>query len=164
MLKEIEELESALAKAKAKYKSSQKSTVIKPGFEAFEVYHEDLKGHYTWDEAKEACEALGEGWRLPTKEELNEMYKKRDVVGGFASNYYWSSTENDNNNAWKQNFNNGNQNNNNKNNNNNNVRAVRGFKQNYSRLKFSSGAFIKCYATIVISYFRNQKLKRRLFA
>ena len=114
MLKEIEELESALAKAKAKYKSSQKSTVIKPGFEAFEVYHEDLKGHYTWDEAKEACEALGEGWRLPTKEELNEMYKKRDVVGGFAGSYgsYWSSTENDNckySDAWYQNFYNGNQ-------------------------------------------------------
>ena len=104
MLKEIEELESALAKAKAKYKSSQKSTVIKPGFEAFEVYHEDLKGHYTWDEAKEACEALGEGWRLPTKHELNEMYKKRDVVGGFASYLYWSSTEYDNYDAWIQSF------------------------------------------------------------
>ena len=125
MLKEIEELEIALAKAKAKYKSSQKSTVIKPGFEAFEVYHEDLKGHYTWDEAKEACEALGEGWRLPTKEELNEMYKKRDVVGGFASNYYWSSTENDNYVAWTQNFSTGFQGYGNKYDYDYNVRAVR---------------------------------------
>ncbi len=56
------------------------------------------------------------------------------MVGGFANNNYWSSTEYDNNNAWKQNFNNGNQNNNNKNNN-NYVRAVRGFKQNNKRLK-----------------------------
>jgi hypothetical protein len=64
-----------------------------------------------------------------------------NVVGGFANNNYWSSTENDNNNAWKQNFNNGNHNNNNKNNN-NYVRAVRGFKQNNKRLKFTSGAFI----------------------
>lgn len=47
----------------------------------------------------------------------------------FATNNYWSSTENDNNNAWKQNFNNGNQNNDNKNNT-NYVRSVRGFKQN----------------------------------
>lgn len=31
-----------------------------------------------------------------------------------ASNYYWSSTENDGSNAWNQNFNNGNQNRNNK--------------------------------------------------
>ena len=29
------------------------------------------------------------------------------AVGGFASAFYWSSTENNNNNAWKQNFNNG---------------------------------------------------------
>ena len=36
------------------------------------------------------------------------------AVGGFASAYYWSSTEYNNNNAWKQNFDNGNQNNNNK--------------------------------------------------
>ena len=85
-------------------------------------------------------------WRLPTKFELNEMWKNlhrfgcsntipdsspcATAIGGFSSGYYWSSTENGNNNAWKQNFNNGNQNNNNKNNNNNNVRAVRGFEQN----------------------------------
>jgi uncharacterized protein (TIGR02145 family) len=102
MLKEIEELESALAKAKAKYKSSQKPTVIKPEFEAFEVYSKDLEGRFTWTEAKEACEALSEGWRLPTKEELNEMYKNRD--GGFASYGYWSSTEISNLIAWTQNF------------------------------------------------------------
>ena len=50
------------------------------------------------------------------------------AVGGFASAYYWSSTEYNNNNAWKQNFDNGNHNNNNKNNT-NRVRAVRDFKQ-----------------------------------
>jgi len=71
------------------------------------------------------------------------------VVGGFANNNYWSSTENDNNNAWKQNFNNGNQNNNNKNNT-NYVRAVRGFKQSRKCLRLNSGTFIKDYAAIVI--------------
>ena len=63
------------------------------------------------------------------------------MVGGFANNNYWSSTENDNNNAWKQNFNNGNQNNNNKNNT-NRVRAVRGFKQSNKRPNFISDAII----------------------
>ncbi len=60
------------------------------------------------------------------------------MVGGFANNNYWSSTENDNNNAWNQNFNNGNQNNNNQNNT-NYVRAIRGFKQNiqYPKVKYS---------------------------
>ena len=124
MLKEIEILEATLAKLKAKYKSSQKPIVIKPEFEAFEVYPKDLEGRFTWHEAKEACEALGEDWRLPTKEELNEMYKKRDVVGGFAFYYYWSSTEYDYGNAWIQYFSNGNQYDYYKNNT-NNVRAVR---------------------------------------
>jgi len=32
-------------------------------------------------------------------------------VGGFSTDNYWSSSENDANNAWNQNFNNGNQNN-----------------------------------------------------
>jgi hypothetical protein len=44
MIKEIEQLEKALAEAKTKYKLSQTLTRIKPEFEAFEVYHEDLEG------------------------------------------------------------------------------------------------------------------------
>ena len=30
-------------------------------------------------------------WRLPTKDELNMMYLKKDEIGGFANNNYWSS-------------------------------------------------------------------------
>ena len=51
------------------------------------------------------------------------------VASGFASAFYWSSTENNANNAWNQNFSGGGQNNDNKNNT-NQVRCVRGFKQN----------------------------------
>jgi hypothetical protein len=47
-------------------------------------------------------------------------------VGGFSTDNYWGSSENDDNNAWNQNFNNGNQNNDNKNNT-NYVRPVRVF-------------------------------------
>jgi len=46
-------------------------------------------------------------WRLPTKDELNMMYLKKDAIGGFAVNYYWSSTDIGNGSAWLQNFNNG---------------------------------------------------------
>jgi hypothetical protein len=49
-------------------------------------------------------------WRLPTKHELNLMYSVKDLVGGFALGYYWSSTEYDLTNAWRQNFYNGYQN------------------------------------------------------
>ena len=71
--------------------------------------------------AAESCANLTLGgysdWWLPTKDELNFMYLfigqgnfiGLGNVGGFANNFYWSSTEVDNDNAWFQNFNNGNQ-------------------------------------------------------
>ena len=50
----------------------------------------------TWNEAKKACTNLGSGWRLPTKDELNLLYKNKDKFGSFNSETmdgYWSSTE-----------------------------------------------------------------------
>ncbi len=65
-------------------------------------------------------------WFLPSKDELNELYLQQGVVGGFASGYYWSSSENNAVNAWGQVFGGGVQGNGNK-----DlalrVRAVRGF-------------------------------------
>jgi hypothetical protein len=46
-------------------------------------------------------------WFLPSKDELNLMYQKRGVIGGFASNIYWSSSEFFSNLAWYQYFSNG---------------------------------------------------------
>ena len=44
-------------------------------------------------------------WYLPSKYELNLLYLQKSVVGGFANNYYWSSTEEGNNYlAWGQDF------------------------------------------------------------
>ena len=51
-------------------------------------------------------------WFLPSKDELNELYKQKDTVGGFKSNNndsYWSSSEHSEYYAWRQNFNDGNQ-------------------------------------------------------
>jgi Protein of unknown function (DUF1566) len=48
-------------------------------------------------------------WRLPTKYELNLLYLQKTVVGSFANNGYWSSSENYYNSAWAQNFSNGSQ-------------------------------------------------------
>lgn len=49
------------------------------------------------------------GGFLPNKEELDLLYNQKDVVGGFASNVYWSSSEDGGGNAWYQQFEFGNQ-------------------------------------------------------
>jgi hypothetical protein len=72
-----------------------------------EVAQNDFPNKMSWSDATAACEDLGEGWRLPTKDELNLMYLNRVVIGGFAKNYYWSSTEYDHYLAWFFNFFNG---------------------------------------------------------
>jgi hypothetical protein len=43
-------------------------------------------------------------WFLPSKDELNELYLNKAVVGGFASVYYWSSSEVGGGGAWTQYF------------------------------------------------------------
>jgi len=44
-----------------------------------------------WVEAKKICQTLGEGWRLPTKDELNILFENKGVIGGFEDYYYWCS-------------------------------------------------------------------------
>ena len=58
----------------------------------------------TWPQALTAASSYGAGWHLPTKEELNQLYLQRAVVGGFGENSYWSSTEDSASNAWGQNL------------------------------------------------------------
>lgn len=69
----------------------------------FEVYPEDL-GEHNWKDAKKVCEDLGDGWRLPTREELHLMWVNKDSIGSFAAAYYWSSSESSYNYAWNQYF------------------------------------------------------------
>ena len=72
----------------------------------FEVYPQDL-GEHNWEDAKILCQDLGDGWRLPTREELHLMWVNKDSIGGFAVAYYWSSSEGSNYDAWTQDFNDG---------------------------------------------------------
>ena len=46
-------------------------------------------------------------WYLPSKYELNLLYQQKTVVGGFAGDYYWSSSESNSTYAWNQAFGNG---------------------------------------------------------
>ena len=48
-------------------------------------------------------------WFLPSKDELNQMYLQKNIIGGFDSRYYLSSSEDNANAAWEQHFGDGSQ-------------------------------------------------------
>jgi len=73
----------------------------------FEVADQDEPGYYKWQDAVDHIAAKGDGWRLPTKEELSFIYQQREAIGGFAPDWYWSSSEVDTYYAWYQNFSDG---------------------------------------------------------
>ena len=60
-----------------------------------QVAKKDFSNKMTHFEATEACESLGEGWRLPSRDELKELYLNKKRIGGFSSGFYWSSLETD---------------------------------------------------------------------
>lgn len=43
-------------------------------------------------------------WHLPSETELNMLWKHREIVGGFAFDLYWSSSEGSSSSAWLQDF------------------------------------------------------------
>jgi hypothetical protein len=45
-----------------------------------------------------------DGWFLPSKDELKEMYKQKSKITGITTNYYWSSSEVRGDVAWGQGF------------------------------------------------------------
>jgi hypothetical protein len=63
----------------------------------------------SWYDAKTKCESLGEGWRMPTKKELDCLYKNKEKIGGFKRDWYWSSEKVGDWNVWVQSFSNGKQ-------------------------------------------------------
>lgn len=69
-----------------------------------EVAEQDFADTMKWNDAIKACRELGEGWHLPTKEELNLLYLNKDKIGGFETYGYWSSSENSKKTAWIQSF------------------------------------------------------------
>ena len=78
-----------------------------------EVARNDFPNTQNWNDAIAKCNKLGEGWRLPTKEELNKLFKNKKKIGGFKDSFlddfYWSSAEKENLVAPGQDFFNGNQ-------------------------------------------------------
>jgi len=72
--------------------------------DSIEIAQFDLPTTVTWYNAKRECKELGKGWRLPTKEELDEIYNNKDLIGNFVNTNYWSSTEYNFDYAWMQVF------------------------------------------------------------
>lgn len=74
-----------------------------------EVRTADEPVSLNWYDAKAKGESFGEGWRMPTKPELDCLYKNKEKIGGFNRDYYWSSERVGDWNVWVQSFSNGRQ-------------------------------------------------------
>lgn len=79
------------------------------GVQKSDINESELK----WDDAVIACKnsrvsSLSD-WRLPTKDELYQLYLLKNEIGGFKSSHYWSSDSNSSNNSahYYVDFNNG---------------------------------------------------------
>ena len=72
--------------------------------DSIEIAQFDLPTEVTWYNAKRECKELGKGWRLPTKDELEDMYNNKDLIGNFVNINYWSSTPFSSEYAWMQVF------------------------------------------------------------
>ena len=69
-----------------------------------EIYNNDILIEKKWNDALKSCEQLGDGWRLPTKEELNTIFQNKESIKNLKDKGYWSSTEDEFNYAWGQGF------------------------------------------------------------
>ena len=56
-----------------------------------EIVKDDFPTKLDWDDASDECAELGNGWRLPTMDELRFMYTKRSTIPGLKDDIYWSN-------------------------------------------------------------------------
>ena len=70
-----------------------KNFIIEPM--GLEIFYKDLPSGKTFNQYKSLCLALkGDGWRLPTLNELSYMYGLHNLgVLNFLGDYYWSSSD-----------------------------------------------------------------------
>ena len=74
-----------------------------------EVAQFNFPNRMTRSQAINACRELGLGWELPTKIQLDSLYKNKILIGGFINgdfinDAYWSSSDNDDGMGWRQYF------------------------------------------------------------
>ena len=86
--------------AQNSWSSTSKGYVVNVNGMQLKIADAEFPKKMTWDNAVGAVAALGEGWRLPTREELTAMYQQLhvNVKGDFKEDEsYWSNTYNINN-------------------------------------------------------------------
>lgn len=85
--------ESVITETENKKVEQKKSTTV---IGSLEVAAYDNSTPLGWGEAIKKCNEMGNGWRLPTIEELHILYENREKIGGFETGgafcAYWSST------------------------------------------------------------------------
>jgi len=77
--------------------------------EQIQVAENDFPHGMGWNNAMSACAGLGNGWRLPTKEELLAMHNQlhKQGRGNFKNEWYYSSSQYISGFAWFVDFTNG---------------------------------------------------------
>ena len=60
-----------------------------------EVAQYDFPEKMSWQRAESACASLANGWRLPTEDELKNLYQNKDKTCCLGDWNYWSSSEYD---------------------------------------------------------------------
>ena len=76
-----------------------------------EIAQFDFAKYMYKNQAINACRGLGSGWRLPTKSEMNILYRNKSKIkiGGFSYDFYWGDNEDKDYPSMSQNFSNGEQ-------------------------------------------------------
>jgi hypothetical protein len=60
--------------------------------DTLEIARNDFGTLMKWEDAINKTKELGNGWRLPTKEELKIMFKNKEKISWLKSEAYWSSS------------------------------------------------------------------------
>jgi hypothetical protein len=94
-----------LGSSSTKKSIDKKSIIGKPiKIGNLSIAQNDFPEKINWNQSKLECSKLGNGWRLPTKQELLLMYKNKYQIGNFQDDSYWSATRGKVVIAWRLNF------------------------------------------------------------